>query len=465
VFALVEDSQPTTLAMVPTTGGEGECLIVVYPFALQVYSGTGLGIPGFKQTVAHEMFHCFQGWNYPEQFDEWAMQRWWGEGSAEYFSNLVYPTTNKEWTRRNSFAENSADVPVFAMAYENTFFFQFLEDKIGPQGLISLFHLLPTAQPLTAHMAVLSGYPGMSDYWHEFGRAVIDDAVPDTGGGTIPFPDYWTSKVGVAKTDTYDLPTQDFVLTRYDVALGGGLGYHVQVGQTDVEVLSGARPLATPGWTPVAIDRDAGCARYTVLVTSAGSQTAKRTFQLDAKVDQPNEGGVCDTCVLGRWRMTHESYIAAFQAVTAGAEGLPVSQILTVGDMELEMRSDGTMVGEAMPFSVMTMGGIPSATGDPIYTEITVTFDGITEMTYLAMEGEMVMTVVMAGTEVKSVVNLGGQEFENPAGLDTPMLGSGAPGSQQHFTYTCSPTELQLVGTDFAYLTGGTPWVFKKVGN
>jgi hypothetical protein len=469
VFGILQNGA-STLAEVPSASGPVPCVILIYPLSLIEFTpgapGAG-GIGGFKQIVAHEMFHCFQGWNYPGPFDNWALHRWWGEGSADYFSNLVYPTVNFEWGRFPSFVVRSASESIFQMAYENTLFFQFLEHKIQPQGLISLFHLFGGTDTWDVQQGTLSGVAGMSDYWHEFGRAVVDQDLVDTSGAQISkayLPQYWTENVAITATQPYDLPGRDFALPRYEVALGGGLGYHVHVAQTDVEILHAARTLTGPPWAPVAIDRDSGCARYAVLVTSAGSSTETRPFTVEAVVDQPTEGGVCDTCVLGRWRMTHESYQNLYQTITQEAEGLPVSSMLTVGDLEMEVLSDGTLLAEAMPFTVQTMGGIPDLQGDPIYTEITVQFAGSSQLQYLAMAGEFLMTVVAPGITTTSQVNLGGQVFDGllegmDGGFD--VLGSGPPGAQYYFTYQCSATELELTSPDPIYQ--GQPWVFKKV--
>ncbi len=327
-----------------------------------------------------------------------------GEGSADYFSNLVYPKVNKEWGRRASFVALSTELPIFNMGYENTFFFQFLEKKIQPSGLLQMFHLLPTGKPWSEHQKVLSEYPGMADYWHEFARAVVDDSLVDTGGMTIPMGDDWTDTVAILKTDDYDMPARDFVLTRYNLMLGGGLGYHVQVAETDVEVLAEVRPATTVAWTPVSIDRDTGCAHYFAIVTSAGSQSQPCTFRVDGTVDQPTgPEGACDACVVGRWRMTHTSYMNMYNAVMSDAgEAAPFSTGAS-GDLFLDIRDDGTLDAVADLFGVKAIGGIPDSQGDPLYTETTLNLNGKTEMTYVAMDGALVMQVVSQGISTKLV--------------------------------------------------------------
>ena len=58
--------------------------------------------------AAHEVFHCAQRVTWPDAFS--AEGSWWMEGSAEYFSNLVYPESR---IRDANVAEESAAMTKF----------------------------------------------------------------------------------------------------------------------------------------------------------------------------------------------------------------------------------------------------------------------------------------------------------------------------------------------------------------
>jgi hypothetical protein len=98
-FALLNAVEgPGILALVPSASTDDRYPIVVYLPAIQENEQTK-GAPDdfghFMQTIAHEMFHCYQVWNFPEQADDaWSVQDWWGEGTANYFSNVVWPKVN-----------------------------------------------------------------------------------------------------------------------------------------------------------------------------------------------------------------------------------------------------------------------------------------------------------------------------------------------------------------------------------
>ena len=468
---------PTALAVAPGVGGGQSCQIAIFPAAIQIdmaknpsYS-PGLEHGVFMQIVAHEMFHCFQAIQFPEHaWDQtnWGVNDWWGESTAEFFSNLVYPNVNYEWRWRDHFAGKSTSTSLFDMSYDNFLFFQYLGDPgmIGPEAILALISGLPPGS-LALQRQALSQYPDISELWHEFGQAVVDQSILDTGGKPIVLKDHWTDIEMILKTETFDLSQPDFVLARYRLSLGGGLGFHVHVDETDVEVLHTARPADGGQWLPLAIDRDTGCAHYVVVVTSAGAETQPRTFELGGVVDQPaTAGAVCDACVVGRWRMTHTSYMNMYNAVMSEAgEAAPFSTG-TSGDLFLDIHDDGTLDAEAASFGVTAIGGIPDIQGDPLYTESTMALNGTTSMNYLALDGELVMEVVDQGIAMKFTVSIMGEEFEMPLGDATGAgFGAGGPGTFHPFNYVCTPKQnLTLAPLLHPELYKGNVWDFVWVG-
>ena len=98
------------------------CPISVYP------SAWGFEPDQFKQIIAHEVFHCVQDQRKPAYVYE--DTEWYIEGTAEYFSNVVYPKADLEHTFLTAAVVNSALFPVVAerMAYSNYLFMQYLEN-------------------------------------------------------------------------------------------------------------------------------------------------------------------------------------------------------------------------------------------------------------------------------------------------------------------------------------------------
>jgi len=480
VFTVLGDKDhPTTLAVTPGVGGAQSCQIAVFPAAIQIdLAKNPLYSPQlprgvFMQIIAHEMFHCFQTIQFPQHaWDNvnWIeVNDWWGESTAEYFSNLVYPTVNYEHRWAKPFSAESTDTSIFDMSYHNFGFFQHLGNPggIGPDGILALIDSLPP-KSLPLQREAMSKVPGLDDLWHSFVRAVVDDSLPDSDGSTIAFPDNSTDTVAVLSPGTYDLPSRDFVANRYRLALGGGLGFHIQVHEADARVLNGARPEAGGPWSsPIAIDRDTGCVQYAAVVTSGGAQAPPRTFRLNAGIDQTAAAGAgCDACVVGRWRMTHTSYMSMYNAVMSDAGEAAPFATGTKGDLFLDIQDDGTLDAEAAAFGVTAIGGIPDSQGDPLYTETTMSLDGTTVMDYMALNGDLVMQVVDQGIAAKFTFSLMGEEFEVPLGDAAGAgFGTGSPGTLQPFNYVCVANQnLTLAPLIHPELYKGNVWDFVWVG-
>jgi hypothetical protein len=180
VFTVLGDQEdPSTGAVAPGLGGAQSCQIAIYPGALKADSAadqkSGVALGAFKQIVAHEMFHCFQSIRFPAHtWDvvDWKINDWWGESTADYFSNLVYPTVNREWETVPQFAIGSTKVPIFGMSYANSIFFQH-GNTLGNQAIIDLIGSLP-ADSLAGQRKVVSAYAWMDDFWHEFGQLFLE---------------------------------------------------------------------------------------------------------------------------------------------------------------------------------------------------------------------------------------------------------------------------------------------------
>ncbi len=205
VFTVLGDKEdPDTVAVAPGLGGAKTCQIAIYPGALKAFPAndqmSGVALGDFKQIVAHEMFHCFQSIRFPAHawnVVDWGINDWWGEASADYFSNLVYPTVNLEWRTAPEFATKSTTLPIFNMSYANSVFFQHMANTLGNAAILDLIGSLPP-NSLAGQQAVLAGYDGMDAFWHEFGRLYLEGRIPDTSG---PFlPSLWPTGISVTIT-------------------------------------------------------------------------------------------------------------------------------------------------------------------------------------------------------------------------------------------------------------------------
>jgi hypothetical protein len=95
-----------------------------------------------KMRVAHEVFHCLQGWNFG---GHGSASAWWEEGSAKAMEMLVseWPQTVTKWAK--GFDAASATTPMTSMGYEAYPFWAWLSNRDNDR-VISLFDRLPRAR-------------------------------------------------------------------------------------------------------------------------------------------------------------------------------------------------------------------------------------------------------------------------------------------------------------------------------
>jgi hypothetical protein len=162
-----EPDRPCGIALFPVLQGEGEA--------------------DFKQFVAHELAHCFQGENFKDQVrPDPPVTEWREEGLAEYLSNVVYPKNDLESREfLEPFADQEMATTVVNRAYQNFIFFQFLFWEIGNEGIFNLVRQLPDSGGKADQMDGLASIPGMAELYHEFAKDVTDEKVRDTETGPM----------------------------------------------------------------------------------------------------------------------------------------------------------------------------------------------------------------------------------------------------------------------------------------
>lgn len=242
----------------------------------------GLDEDEFKQTVAHEVFHCFQAWNARPQYEHFLagnrdITAWWIEGTAEFFSNVAYPHTNAEWSRIDRFDVASADNPILSMAYESTVFFQYMANRWGNNAVVNLMGQLPDSGDSYDQASRLAGFMDMQNLFHDFAEDYLDQKIRDTSGELLPINPLIGPDIDLPGTREFETPP--FVLYRAQVNFNDRGNHRVE-----------AEDAGAPG-------------EYSVRKMSGGDWT---------KFPERLEGSPCESRIIN-WRL-------ALTAVTAGEE-------------------------------------------------------------------------------------------------------------------------------------------------
>jgi hypothetical protein len=360
VFTLLESPEGDAFAMVPfELAGTQGCRTMIYPSAVQLNEENKPASGDFQifeQIVAHEIFHCFTAWNYPDHWHAaltvigtYEALDWWIEGAAEYFSNVVYPEVNLEWRWLNAWAYNSGKERISDMAYENFGFFQFLADKIGNNSLLSLFAGIPPSTDTESQAAGLAAYPNMSALFDEYARAYMDGTITDMGGEVFPtapafvLPEY---RLDVTQPDTFHVAGPTLVLMRYGLAFHNDRHYLLQPTTTGQGGTEDARLRDLPGtWADLPTEVIATCSvmKYYYVMTTA-SPPAAPLFKTELVIDTKSDLA-CDQCLIGTWDLDNASFEDYSNALFAETPEL-YTFMESAGLWRYHFWDDGSMAGE-----------------------------------------------------------------------------------------------------------------------
>jgi hypothetical protein len=299
------------------------CHVAIFPTGAYVAlrdeataEGGGEAFGVLLQTIAHELFHCYQYTNLAEQESgpDGDAADWWIEGSAEYFGSVVYPSVNAEFGYLGRLDGLSVNTSLIFIDYPAYAFFEYLDAQGGmsPQGVIAgILTQMPRSGGYDEQQGALAAVPGMADAFHDFGRAYLDKQLHDLGGGTLPVHpqegDPSTFPIGPGQAS---FTADPFVLHRYRLRFAENAHFTVSQ-ETQGDSRDSARPASAPGaWAEVPPELDTACgdSEYVLLFTSVvppgGDEVTLdlRTTGEQVEADQP-----CDECIVGTWVLDNAS--------------------------------------------------------------------------------------------------------------------------------------------------------------
>jgi hypothetical protein len=370
------------------------CHVAVFPFgvdlALDDAASSASGDERYGtllQTIAHELFHCYQFTNLAEQESgpSGDAADWWLEGSAEYFGSVVYPSVNAEFDFLDDLDANSPGSSLLFYDYAAYAFFEYLDAQGGmsPQAIIdSILEQMPESGGYDEQQAALAGLDGMAEAFHAFGQTYLDKQLQDLGGGRLPVePDegeLWIFPVGSGEARFVVDP---LVLHRYRLSFADDARFDISQEAQGVGRNS-ARPASAPGaWAeiPPEVDTACGDSEFVLLATSVVPPGGDEVnLHLTTTGEQVEEDQPCDECLVGTWELDNGSYLAhmgdlwpfvvgmmpGYGLATDGAEAHPTD---VFGRMTLEFNPDGTASGAQESWGI---AGTATKDGDSIHAKM-----------------------------------------------------------------------------------------------
>jgi hypothetical protein len=447
VFSLLPNPHSATAhASVIPAGwqpGEEACPIMIYP------NGVTVDIPVFKQIIAHEMFHCFQIWNLHDQMfgPTDSAGRWWFESTAEYFSNLVYPSTDEEYHFMTRLIDRSASRQMTDMAYENFLFFQYLGNLRRPDGVIAFLGGLPTSGGSDAQLAALAGTPGMDTIYQGFARDFIDNRIADSSGSIYPYTVTFLPANATAGAST--IPYQSFTILRYQYTFPQGNRYTTTFTFPDSLTTASAEPNdATAAWGNFPYNFDQPCSdqTYKLAIVSSVGDSGHYTFRMNVAT----AASPCNNCLTGLWNLDNTSYGPFFRMTYANVSA-PVPTLNSVtGRLYLQFNGDGTLSGGYEHFTIDYTPQVPGMNTASLETKLVL--DGIGTGNYSAPNTpDTILSLSHSDFNITTQIFMNGVAVGDPTGISTGMTSMPIANQER---MSCTGNKLMT----FFPITGGTTY-------
>lgn len=457
--ATVGGMPASVLAHVPGLVPAAYCPITVWA------ASEGLGLGDFRQTVAHEIFHCVQedtrglGPLAPNAYED---AEWWVEGAAEYFSNVVYPRVDYEDRWLSKFETNAFSMGIHEMSYEANLFFQYLEQALGEPGAVFAFmSRLSTQRGEAAQVAALSAQPGIDRIFHDFAEAYADGGIMDTG--RRPIRRLRLEPIYIVPTDSEQLNNRPFRLKFFDAEYDEGEKVTVRLGR-DGDGLSGrlsTRPAPDDGtdWQEterVEIDGCDNTGRFFLVTSTDPSTRDEVVFDYEPTVEEaddceeeeeppPVACGPVPECVVGTWEPAFDTVFsdANMRAMYPDDRGQALQFDGASGQVRLRIDASGAMTYTYDNLAIRTSGNTSSG-----QVQTRMTFHG--ESAAQACDADGRLQFEPRESDVRTNVTMtipGIGEVDGPMNLNDVF----SEAEQGSATYTCSDSTLRLT------ISGPTP--------
>ena len=341
IFSLVDTIESANVYAVATVDAQWGTASIAGPCPVTVFPLSADRGARFQQTMAHELWHCVQresGYSAGVP----ASEKWFLEGGATYFSNVVYPQADSERAWLPTFDLSSRTKPLFDLGYDAWIWWQFIGNREGPAAVADMHERMENAGD--------GGRAAMEPYGAEFQAFVVDymaGKISDEGVGffrrglRLNLPAKRVDKNSQGRT--VDFEVEPFVAARFLIEYDKQL----RVLETDQTATVGEMAMAKwserldpDKWREVFPEVRSKCREkvdYMVIATThTGTHTAK------IRIDE-TEQAVCDPCLIGTWDLQLETFEEMIKAA-AGGQSLPAGTSFDLsGHYYLSMDDEGAL--------------------------------------------------------------------------------------------------------------------------
>ncbi len=175
------DKNEVAMVRVGHSSDEESCPILVYIDNFKKQSPDRQ-----RQMLAHEIFHCVQDTLWQDKIVDTpkSAHQWWSEGSAVWFSNLVYPAINQEFDYNDDYQGNKSLVlQDDNNKYGTHLFFQSLSHSwLGVDGVLSMLEDLPNSGDTPEQIESVLDIPSIELFFDSFAQDITSNRIKDFTG-------------------------------------------------------------------------------------------------------------------------------------------------------------------------------------------------------------------------------------------------------------------------------------------
>ena len=324
----------------------------------------------FKNTIAHEVGHCFQNWNFPAQ-SKLSSAHWWDEGTVMYLAGTLYPFATPSQARVvKEFDKLSATTPLTQLDYQTYVFFSWLGQKRGAKAMFDFMAAMPKANGEMAQRNALLAYLSPEEM-QKFAYDYVDGKIKGPKMDVIGKPDLGQMQLISGSTE------KKFTSKPFTIMRGQ---FTIKDGDYEVSTSSSAKPETAYSHTAFAwgaMDKEveAACSsppvyQYAAFVTGSKDLTENLKTKLlksNKECKACSDLGQRDKCVIGRWIMDDESLASFLQLAWDNQTGPLITgdaifEFLGNGQMKLTFQKLKIVVFYKVSQSTVIVNGIQSGT-------------------------------------------------------------------------------------------------------
>ncbi len=400
-----------------------------------------------SQLIAHELFHCFSFKNHKEEIAASVLDtanHWHFEGLAQFFSNLVYPASN--WEYSDFFPLYVADRQLTRQPspYRVAHFWQSYFNYIGQNAHVILNFISNLPRTVgTSAIDLFNTLPNVDKAFHRFAEEVFSFTLRDSDGSVghpimVGIPnEYALSQDSIQE---FELRYRTLSLFSHQFKLKKGYNYRFEVELPDNESIVSLRTIENNGaYIRSPLNVSVGCEEelsVEIVATTTGLDQSLRKAKLTLTQTKGESCETCsvsneiDQCLIGNWEVDIDSYKLMKQRLlpplASHLDSVSGGYYMNFGDNNLL----AVMYGN---FNVSYSGQI---SGTPVTLEHI--YNGLGDALYSASNGNGCTKRILNSMNVRQIIT-------HPMGISDILLPHDFEEPSVHFIYQCSERQLKFI--------------------